>query len=261
MSGGLAITSLTGGYPKREVIHDLTVAGIAAGEVVALVGPNAAGKSTLLRMIAGIVPASGSVRLGGAELMRMSFGERARQVAFMPQILPAGMALSVLEGTIAALRATPTSAGFLPDAEAKDRAAATLERLGILDLALRSYDRLSGGQRQLASLAQAVVRQPRLLLLDEPTSALDLAFQLRVMGFVRELARERRLTVIVVLHDLNLACRWADRIAVLSDGRLVAFGLPREAVTRDLLRTVYAVEARIAPGQDGQPMVEVLAEA
>ena len=138
----------------------------------------------------------------------------------MPQTLPQRVALTVLEAVIAALRASPLADRDRPADERATRAVAVLERVGIADLALEPLDHLSGGQRQLASLAQAIVREPAVLLLDEPTSALDLRHQVVVMTLVREFAAEGRI-VIVVVHDLSLAARWADQVVVLEQGRAV----------------------------------------
>ena len=165
----------------------------------------------MLLALAGLIGATGTVRLGERDLLRLSIGERATVAAFMPQTLPQGVALTVLESVIAAGRASPLGDLAIAGEELRRRAVATLDRLGVSDLALEFLDRLSGGQRQLVGLAQALVREPQLLLLDEPTSALDLRHQVGVMTLVRALASEGR-TVMVVLHDLNLAMRWADRI-------------------------------------------------
>ena len=136
------------------------------------------------------------------------------------------------------------------------RAIATLERIGIGDLALTPLDHLSGGERQLASLAQAVVREPALLLLDEPTSALDLRHQVVVMQLVHELAAEGRI-VVVVLHDLNLAVRWAGHVVVLDHGTPAAVGHPVDAITPDVLARVYGVHARIERVANGRPQIVV----
>src|SRR5690606_2141873 len=147
------------------------------GTLTALVGPNAAGKTTLLRGLAGLLRASGSVRLGGRELLQLSSTDYAAHVGYMPQSLPQRVALTVFEAMLGALKTSPKSGS---SAEIRRAAMATLDRLGIADLAMRGLDELSGGQRQLASLAQAIAREPSVLLLDEPTSALDLAHQHRV---------------------------------------------------------------------------------
>ena len=221
----LMIEGLSAGYARRPVIRDMTLGPIQAGHVTALVGPNAAGKSTLLLALAGLIGATGTVLLGERDLLRLSIGERATVAAFMPQTLPQGVALTVLELVIAAGRASPLGDLAIAGEELRRRAVATLDRLGVADLALEFLDRLSGGQRQLVGLAQALVREPQLLLLDEPTSALDLRHQVGVMTLVRALASEGR-TVMVVLHDLNLAMRWADRIVVIEQEQCMPWAPP-----------------------------------
>nr|WP_210292227.1 ABC transporter ATP-binding protein [Aurantimonas endophytica] len=248
-------------YGRREVIGGLNLSGIRRGSLTALVGPNAAGKSTLLKALAGLLPASGSIRLGGADLQRLSLTERAARVAFMPQQIPVGVSLTVLEAAMAALKATPTGDAADPsDRAVLSRAMAVLSRFGIAELALEPLDRLSGGQRQLASLAQAVVREPELLLLDEPTSALDLKHQLRVMRIVREIASSSRM-VVAVLHDLALAAQFADRIVVLSQGAVRADGPPEAAVTHTMLRDVYGVLARVERCSQGRLQIMVDGES
>ena len=244
VADALTISNLSAGYRNRPVISGLTLAPIAPGKITALVGPNAAGKSTLLRSLAGLVPSTGGMRLGELDLNAVRLAERARHVAFMPQTLPRNTELTVLEGVIGALKASPSGDLDGSAAVVRRRAVEALDRLAILDLAMEGVGRLSGGQRQLASLAQAIVRAPRLLLLDEPTSALDLRHQFDVMGVVRDLAREGRI-VIVVLHDLTLAATWADHLIVLSHGSVAAEGPLEEALTASTLSRAYGVEARV----------------
>jgi len=245
VADSFAIAGLSVGYARRSVIERLDMAAIAPGQVVSLIGPNAAGKTTLLRAIAGLHPASGSLRLGERELLGMPLADHARLVTYMPQSLPQRVALTVLEGVIGALRASPVEGPMLSDDELLHRAFDVIERVGIAPLAMSGLDQLSGGQRQLASLAQALVRSPRILLLDEPISALDLHYQLRVMKLVRNLARERGMIVMMVLHDLSIASRWSDRIIVLSQGAIAADGPPAEAITPDVLAQVYRVIGRV----------------
>lgn len=244
MTSTLTIEGVTAGYRGRPVVTNLSLAAISQGQTVALVGPNAAGKSTLLRALAGLLPATGSVRLDGKELIGLPRAERARLVAYMPQTLPQGVALSVLETVIGALEASPTGERAV-SGDAAARSLAVLERIGIAHLAMEPIDRLSGGQRQLCGLAQALVRRPRLLLLDEPTSALDLAYALRVLKLVRALAAEEGMTAILVLHDLQAAAKAADRVVVLAEGALAAEGPPEDAITPELLARVWHVAARV----------------
>lgn len=247
----LVISALGTGYGRHRVVDGLDLAPIAPGTVVSLLGPNAAGKTTLLRAIAGLQPAEGSIRLGTRELLSMALADRARIFTYMPQSLPQRVALTVLEGVIGAMRASPAGGEVVPDAMIAERALDVIERVGIGHLALSELNHLSGGQRQLASLAQALVRQPRVLLLDEPISALDLHYQLRVMKLVRALARERAMIVVMVLHDLSMAARWSDRVVLLANGRLVADGTPAEAITAPVLADVYKVAARVETEADG----------
>ena len=241
----LTISGLDAGYGGQPIISGFSLPPLTAGEVVSVVGPNGAGKSTLLRSLAGLIPAHGSIRLDEAELTRLSLADRAKRVTYMPQTLPQGVALTVLETVVASIRATPLRGAVYTDAQAAERAYEVLQRINAEALAGQRLDRLSGGQKQLAGLAQALAREPRLLLLNEPTSALDLHYQLRVLDLAREAAAERGMTVMIVLHDLQAAARVSDRIAVMAKGRLVAFGTPDEAITPDILAEVYRVSARV----------------
>lgn len=249
MSASLHVETLSAGYGRRKVLRGLTLPPIVSGTVTALVGPNGAGKTTLLRAMAGLVPASGTLRFGSLDLLTAPANERARIMAFMPQFAPQRLALSVLEAVISALRASPSHL-VAADAQ-RDAAIETLVRLGIADLALRPFDQLSGGQRQLASLAQALVRQPQLLLLDEPTSALDLRHQLQVMGIARDVAKAGR-AVIVVLHDLQVAARWADCLIVMKDGELYTAGSAADTMTSAMIREVYGVRATVERTPSGE---------
>jgi iron complex transport system ATP-binding protein len=245
----LEIDGLGAAYGGKAVIAGLSLPPFVPGTVTSLIGPNAAGKTTLLRALAGLHPAKGRVRLGGRDLLALPLAEHARYVTYMPQSLPQRVALSVLEGVAGALRASPVEGPALSDAELMGRALEVIELVGIGHKALEGLDHLSGGQRQLASLAQALARSPRVLLLDEPISALDLYYQLRVMKLVQRLARERGMMVIMVLHDLAIAARWSDRVVVLAEGRVMADGPPAEAISAEVLAAVYRVRGRVE--QDG----------
>jgi iron complex transport system ATP-binding protein len=240
----LQVRGLSVGYKGRAVLHGIDLPDIEPGQIVALVGPNGAGKSTLLRSLAGLLKANGEVRLGTLELLSCHRRERAAVLGFMPQSVPGGIELSVLETLLGALRGADTTVFSGNPQSQQAKAFAVLEQLGILALALKPLDSLSGGQKQMVSLAQAVIREPRLLLLDEPTSALDLRHQNDVMETVRQLADQGRI-VVVVLHDLGLAARWADRIMVLQQGRLHTAGTPEQTLTPAMLEQVYRVRARV----------------
>lgn len=254
---GLEIADLSVDRGKTPVIRGLSLPPFQPGHFAVIAGPNAAGKSTLLRAIAGLLPSQGTVRLDGNDLRAMSRIDRARQIGFMPQSFDSRSTLTVLDGLLVAMNAGGglTGKSMRRGADA-DHALAVLHRFGLEPLALRPMTTLSGGQRQAVALAQAMVRDPKLLLLDEPTSALDLGRQHHLLSEARALAREGRI-VIAVLHDLGQAAQWADRMVLLDHGRLVASGPPDEVVTPAQLASVYGVAARVERCSAGRLQVMV----
>ncbi|CAB3887152.1 Iron(3+)-hydroxamate import ATP-binding protein FhuC [Achromobacter insuavis] len=251
----LEIRSLTAGYGNRPVLRGLRAAPLPEGTLTALLGPNGSGKSTLLKTLAGLNPMlDGDLRLDGADFAGLSPARRAEHAMYMPQALPKGVHMTVLESVLVAARSGRARQGG--DALMRE-AMQVLAELGIGHLASRYLDELSGGQKQLASLAQALVRRPRLLLLDEPLSALDLNYQFHVMDVLRRQTVRHRLITLVVLHDLNIALRHADHALLLHGGVLLAEGPPRHVVTPDTLRQAYGVLARVERCPQGQPQVHV----
>ncbi|WP_241074058.1 ABC transporter ATP-binding protein [Achromobacter insuavis] len=251
----LEIRSLTAGYGNRPVLRDLRAAPLPEGTLTALLGPNGSGKSTLLKTLAGLNPMlGGDLRLDGADFAGLSPARRAEHAMYMPQALPKGVHMTVLESVLVAARSGRARQGG--DALMRE-AMQVLAELGIRHLASRYLDELSGGQKQLASQAQALVRRPRLLLLDEPLSALDLNYQFHVMDVLRRQTARHRLITLVVLHDLNIALRHADHALLLHGGALLAEGPPHQVVTPDTLRRAYGVLARVERCPQGQPQVHV----
>ncbi|WAT01706.1 ABC transporter ATP-binding protein [Rouxiella chamberiensis] len=249
---GLQIRNFTAGYPKRAVIRDLQVPKLPRGEITVLLGPNGSGKSTLLRAMAGLNKAKGEMILDGLDLMTMPFAKRAEQVVYLPQSLPAGVHLHVLESIIVAQRA---SGGAASQAHTTAQVMSLLQLLGIEHLALSYLDQLSGGQKQLVGLAQSLIRQPSLLLLDEPLSALDLNYQFHVMDLVRRETRKRNIITVVVVHDINIALRHGDNVLMLKDGKLIADGRPEQVITAESLAQVYGVKGRIERCSLGTPQI------
>lgn len=253
----LYIKQLSAGYPgKIDFIRDLTTRPFPSGLVTALAGPNAAGKSTLLKSIAGLIPARGEVLIKGKNILRLSLLQKAGMISYMPQYLPFNVSLSVIESLVASLKASPLDHinPTLPDI--KKKAFDLLEKMEIVHLALERLDHLSGGQRQLVSLAQAIIREPRILLLDEPTSALDLQHQVTVMKRIRAFADQGKI-VLVVLHDINMAIRWADEVLVLHNGKVYTHDKPEKVFTTALLKNVYQVDASVEYTTKGYPQIRV----
>ena len=239
----LDVHELNAGYSRDDVLHGLSIPSLVAGEVTALLGPNGSGKSTLLKALAGLVRTrGGSVLLDGQDLTRLGVGERARHMVYLPQSLPAAVHLRVFESVLVAAKASGDAMAPPLHLSDIDR---LLARLGIGHLALHYLDALSGGQKQLVGLAQALIRQPRVLLLDEPLSALDLNYQFHVMRLLKQETQEHGLISVIVLHDLNVALQHADRAVMIQNGRLHAQGTPAEVITPESLAAVYGVEGRV----------------
>ncbi|QKJ87846.1 iron complex transport system ATP-binding protein [Paramixta manurensis] len=248
---GLEIRGFNAGYPKRKIIENLNVPTLPRGKITVLLGPNGCGKSTLLRSLAGLNRAQGEVWLNGEELMSQPFSRRAEKVVYLPQSLPAGVHLHVLESIIVAQRAS----GGRSTAVDENEVMALLEQLGIAHLALSYLDQLSGGQKQLVGLAQSLIRRPALLLLDEPLSALDLNYQFHVMDLVRRETEKRNIVTVVVVHDINIALRHGQHVLMLQNGELIANGGPETVITPESLARVYGVKGRIERCSQGTPQV------
>lgn len=223
----------------RAQILDNVSARFAPGEVTALIGPNGTGKSTLQKALAALIPSGGKVWIDGQIQSR---AERRDAIAYMPQDTGAAVALSAFEVT---LMGRLHALGLRVPSELRAEAMRMLSRFGLETLAHRQIGSLSGGQRQMAFLAQVLFRAPRVLLLDEPTAALDLRHQLLVLEHVRNDAIARGTVAIVAMHDLSLAARFADRILCLHNGQVAEAGSPQEVLTPQTLANVYGVEAEV----------------
>jgi iron complex transport system ATP-binding protein len=239
----LQLENLGARYGLREIISGVTTATFIGGQVVAVVGPNAAGKSTLFKRMAGLVDGQGQVNLQGSK-------KGPQGISYMPQGLNASARLTVYESVLLA-RKQLTPGWVVHDDELKlvDQ---TLDALGITELSFRNLGELSGGQQQLVSIAQTLVREPEILLMDEPTSALDMHRQVQVLNFMRALARKREVIVFIAIHDLNQALRFADQVLVIANGTSRGSGPSAEVITEQMLRDVYEVEARIEICSRGQ---------
>lgn len=242
----LKLEALGAHYGRNRIFTDITTGDIVGGMLTAVIGPNAAGKSTLFKRIAGLLKGDGVVHVSGEESLR--------PICYMPQDTGANAVLTVYESVL--LASKQGSGWKVADQELVD-IDRILSSLRITDLAFRDLGELSGGQRQLVAIAQALVRKPQILLMDEPTSALDLFRQIEVLQHMHQLARQTDMAVLIALHDLNHAMRYCDHSLVVADGRLVANGPTADVITPALLRQVYRVDARIENCTQGRPMVIV----
>ena len=240
----LVVEDLTLGYGDRTVIEHLDLE-VPPGKVTAIVGANACGKSTLLRSMSRLLaPRTGHVLLDGREVHRMPAKELARTLGLLPQspIAPEGITVSDLVG-----RGRNPHQRLLSRWSREDdvAVAAALDATRTADLADRPVDELSGGQRQRVWIAMARAQQTDLLLLDEPTTFLDVSHQVEVLDLLTDLNRSRGTTIVMVLHDLNMAARYADHLIALAAGRVHAAGEPADVLTEECVRAVFGLESRV----------------
>ncbi|MEO3978642.1 ABC transporter ATP-binding protein [Streptomyces sp. CAU 1734] len=251
----LTARELTLAYEDRTVVDRLDLA-VPDGKVTVIVGPNACGKSTTLRALGRLLkPKGGSVLLDGADLARIPTKRIAQSLGLLPQSPVAPEAITV--GDLVSRGRQPHQAWW-KQWSAEDERAVTdaMARTDITELADRSVDELSGGQRQRVWIAMALAQETDLLLLDEPTTFLDISHQVEVLDLVRRLNHERGRTVVVVLHDLNQAARYADHLVAMKAGRIAAEGPPGEIVTAELVREVFGLESVVVPDPvTGSPLV------
>ncbi|MFE0138273.1 ABC transporter ATP-binding protein [Streptomyces sp. NPDC059037] len=251
----LSARELTLAYEDREVVHALDLA-IPDGEVTVIVGPNACGKSTTLRALGRLLkPKSGAVLLDGEALAKLPTKKIAQQIGLLPQTPVAPEAITV--GDLVARGRQPHQSWWQQWSDEDEKAVTeAMERTDVSALAERSVDELSGGQRQRVWIAMALAQDTDLLLLDEPTTYLDISHQVEVLDLVRQLNHDRGRTVVVVLHDLNQAARYADHLVAMKEGRIVAEGAPADVVTEELVREVFGLECVVVPDPvTGSPLV------
>ncbi|HGG65506.1 MAG TPA: ABC transporter ATP-binding protein [Rhodobacteraceae bacterium] len=238
------IKEISVAYDGRTILDRIGM-GLEQGTFTALVGPNGTGKSTLLKSIAGLIPAKGQAALAGRVLNQ---NEKLKTVAYMPQDTGAQSSLTVLE---VVLLGRLQSLGMRIGDDIREQAIAALGRFHLEALQDRPIGAISGGQRQLVFLAQSLFRAPKVLLLDEPTAALDLRHQLIVLDRIRATCADSGMIAMAAMHDLSLAARFADRIVFLNGGMICADGAPDKVLNPEILQQVYGVEAEVQQGQRG----------
>jgi len=247
----IAVRDLCFGYRSAAVLENLSI-DVMKGEVLGLIGPNGSGKTTLIKCIDHILKPKGSVLVDGEDVGAMSIPEVAQRIGYVPQSSPPASSTTVFDVVLMGRR---SYMGWRVSDADIDCVTRVLHQLRLEDLAMQDYNTLSGGQKQKVLIARALCQEPAVLLLDEPTSNLDLRHQLEVMEYIRGLVRSTEISVIMAIHDLNLAARYADTLAMLKQGRIVAAGRPATLLTPESIRDVYGVEARVIAGDAGCPYV------
>ncbi|MDD5085687.1 MAG: ABC transporter ATP-binding protein [Candidatus Omnitrophica bacterium] len=234
----LRIRNLTCGYDSKVILHDINL-DVGNGELVGIIGPNGSGKTTLIRTVSRVLkPQNGGAILDGKDIWQTGFRELAQKIAVVPQTFSGG-AMSVEEFVLLGRIPHFKEFQFLEtheDLEIAKRSMVLTDTYGLRD---RLMKETSGGERQLALISRALAQEPKLLLLDEPTAHLDIAHQVRILDLIRRLNKELGLTVIIVLHDLNLASEYCRRLVLINEGRVHKVGLPEEVIRYQIIEEVY----------------------
>lgn len=250
----LVVRELTVGYAADEVIAGIDLS-FGRGSITAIVGPNGAGKSSLLKALARkLQPTGGTVILDGNNILTLSKPQFESKVTLLSQQARVAPKDSVFDFVAKSAMTVEGIGRISPRLRAEVEE--LLGRVGLLQMADRRLGQISEGARQLAQIASALVRKPELLLLDEPTSSLDYSHQLEIINLLSSLKREREMTIVVVVHDLNLAARFADRVVMLHEGRVIAQGAPNSVITPANLATAFNILARVLEDPVGKtPLV------
>lgn len=254
-AGGVVASSVTVGYGQRTIIRDLS-ATFPAGKITTIVGPNGCGKSTLLRAMSGLLNLdTGTVSVDGQNISDMKRKDVARILGMLPQspVAPEGLLVSDL----VARGRHPHQAWFRQwSSTDEDAVFEALKQTGSADLASRTLDELSGGQRQRVWISMVLAQNTDILFLDEPTTYLDLATSVDILELVDSLRQELGRTVVMVLHDLNLAVRYSDYLVVMKEGQVIASGTPAEVITAELLQEAFDLRARVIEDPEtGDPLI------
>jgi len=244
----LQIRNLRFSYGSTEILRDINM-GLNPSEVLGIVGPNGTGKSTLLRCIDRILIPEGEVLLDGQEISGMSRVEIAKRIGYVPQSMTGVFPATVFDMVLLGRR---PHLSWRSSEEDMDKVLEMLDLMDIKDLAMRNFNETSGGQQQKVLIARALAQDVDILLLDEPTSNLDIKHQLEVMEILTELSKTKGISVMMAIHDLNLASRYSDRIIMLNGGGIRDVGDPASVLTAENIRSVYGVDV-VVRNEDGKP--------
>ena len=246
----ISVKNLSVAYESNTIIEDMNLS-IPKGKISIIIGANGCGKSTLLKTIARInKPKSGDIFINNKNIKKVKEKDIAREVAFLPQgpVCPSG--LTVRELVAFGRFPHQKMIGGLNNHD-KDIIEWAIEETGLSEFADREVENLSGGQRQRAWIAMTLAQETDIIMLDEPTTYLDMSYQLEVLEVLQKLNREKQITVVIVLHELNNACRFADNIIGLKKGKIVCQGRPIDVINKENLKEIYGIDAKLQLSEDG----------
>lgn len=249
----IEVKQLSAAYEDNLIIDNLNLK-IPKGKVSIIIGANGCGKSTLLKVIARILkPGNGSIYINGKELRGQKGKKLARQVAVLPQSPKCPDAITVRELVTYGRFPYQKAVGGITSHD-KRLVEWAIEKTGLTEYSGRPVNNLSGGQRQRAWIAMTLAQETDIILLDEPTTYLDMAYQLEILQLLQQLNREKSLTIVMVLHELNQACRFADHIIGIKKGQIICQGKPADVITKDSLKTIYGIDASLCMSHRGYPI-------
>jgi iron complex transport system ATP-binding protein len=250
----LAIENLSAGYGKAPVLKNISLK-VETGRICALMGRNGSGKTTMLRCVNAILkPTQGRVLADGQEIRQLSRMEIARKISLVPQAIPVAFAFSCLQMVLMG-SAARVQAWSSPGKKEAQKAMEILEEMGISMLAHRSFNEISGGERQLVMLSRALFQKAPIMLLDEPNSHLDFSNQHRMMAVMHEVVKKRGVTALISIHNPNLTLYYCDQVAMLYEGKIVAAGPTKEIMEDDILRQVLGENIQTDTTVRGLPVV------
>ena len=247
----IKVSNLSVAYEKNTIIEDLTLS-IPKGEISIIIGSNGCGKSTLLKTIARINKIKkGEISINGKNIKKVKEKSIAKEVAFLPQgpVCPDGLTVRDLVAFGRFPHQKLVGGLTARDKEIIDWA---IEETGLSEFSDRAVENLSGGQRQRAWIAMTLAQETEIIMLDEPTTYLDMSYQLEVLEVLEKLNKEKNITVVIVLHELNNACRFADNIIGLKKGKIICEGKPLEVINKENLKTIYGIDANLTISEDGK---------
>ena len=250
----IQVQNISFAYDQIPVLHSISI-NIPVGQFIGVIGPNGSGKSTLLKLLGGVLTAdSGNLLFNGADYRDQNRKQLARSITWVAQDHPMVFPFKVSE--IVLMGRHPYLSPFTFEGEEDiEIVRSAMERTQTLQFAQRSFNEISGGEKQRVMIAGAIAQEPEVMILDEPTSALDIKYQIQILNILKKLNADKNLTVILAMHDLHLASKYCDRLILLDHGQIFQDGSPEEVLKKDHIEKVYGVEVHLIHDHDGKIMI------
>lgn len=252
----IEIQNLNYRYPKskEETLKNVNLI-LEKGEINTILGPNGSGKTTLIKILTSQLKKQGEIRMEGKDIKEIPYAEKQKMISYLPQENGKLTNLTVFE---VVLLGNISNLSLKPSQEILRHTKEMLDKFDLTDIENKHYDELSGGQRRIVSICQALSKNPKLLILDEPTANLDVYNEIEVLEFIQNYVKENRIYCLMVLHSINLASRYSDKIALLKSGSIYKSGPPKEIITEENLKEVYRIIVERTFTKEGKPLIHIL---